>query len=116
MTYRHVLGRPLHPDNSGQLQWGEKYCAFHRKAWGEVARVLKPGGLFLLNISNHIRDKKEQAVMPWHLKACLEGGFKLLDMETVETPRMRFGENHGARVAHEYVLVFERRSGSRRGK
>lgn len=25
---RHTLGRPLHPQNSGQLQWGKPYVTF----------------------------------------------------------------------------------------
>src|SRR3990167_7947475 len=41
-TYRHYLGRPLSPHNSGAMQWGREYRAFHRRAWAEAARVLKP--------------------------------------------------------------------------
>lgn len=108
-TYRHVLGRKLHPANSGQLPWSEKYREFHRLAWTEVRRVLKADGLFLLNISNHIRKGIEQPVMAWHLKTCLEMGFSLVALEPVKTPRMRHGENHEARMAHEYVLVLRRR-------
>src|SRR5690606_20149612 len=29
-TYRHMLGRPLHPANTGKLQWGEAYQEAHR--------------------------------------------------------------------------------------
>lgn len=116
VMYRHYLGRPLHPANSGQLQWGEKYREFHRRAWAEVRRVLKPRGLFVLNISNHIRNHKEQGVMAWHLAECMRQGFLLKDMETVGTPRMRFGENSGARTAHEYVLVLEKKISRRAGK
>jgi len=28
-TYRHALGRTLHPANSGAMQWGDDYRAFH---------------------------------------------------------------------------------------
>lgn len=31
-TYRHRLSRPLHPSNSGAMQWGEEYRSIHEKA------------------------------------------------------------------------------------
>src|SRR5690606_19530624 len=34
-TYRHALGRPLHPDNAGAMQWGEAYRQLHITAWTE---------------------------------------------------------------------------------
>jgi hypothetical protein len=50
-----VLGRPLTPGNSGALQWGEEYRALHVAVWTECRRVLKPGGIFVLNVKDHIR-------------------------------------------------------------
>jgi tRNA G10 N-methylase Trm11 len=49
-SYTHDLGRPLHSENSGAMQWGDAYRAFHRRAWAEAVRVLKPGGRFVLNV------------------------------------------------------------------
>jgi hypothetical protein len=64
-TYRHVLGQPLTPGNSGALQWGdgiagrsgagEEYRALHVAVWTEARRVLKPRGIFVLNVKDHIR-------------------------------------------------------------
>lgn len=66
-TYRHDLGRELDHDNSGAMQWGDDYRAFHRTAWSEAVRVLRPGGRFVLNIKDHIRGGKWQDVAGWHL-------------------------------------------------
>ena len=50
-SYTLDLGRKLHPNNSGQLQWGPEYRTFHTRAWAQAVRVLCPGGRFVLNIS-----------------------------------------------------------------
>ena len=76
-SYRHDLGRPLHPANSGQLQWGPAYRAFHERAWAEVRRVLKPDGMFVLNVSNHIRGGVKQPVVQWHCVRAHAIGFQL---------------------------------------
>ena len=76
-TYRQTLGGELHPANSGQLQWGQEYRDFHFAAWRECRRVLRPGGLFILNVKDHIRGGKQIEVSKWHIEI-LEGlGFVL---------------------------------------
>ena len=105
-TYTHTLGRKLSKNNSGCMQWGDKYRKIHELAWREVKRVLKPQGLFLLNISNHIRNKKEINVAEWHLQTILTYGFQLIKEERIKTKRQRMGENKEARVDHEKVYVF----------
>ena len=79
-TYRHVLGRPLTRGNSGALQWGdgiagEEYRALHVAVWTECRRVLKPGGIFVLNVKDHIRGGVLQEVTKWHSVALLMLGF-----------------------------------------
>ncbi len=108
ITYRHTLGRPLDPDNSGQLQWGRKYQIFHNRAWGEATRVLKPGGKFLLNISDHIRKGEVMPVSNWHISNLLGWGYKLMQKIEVSTPRMRYGANREVRTLTEYLCVFEK--------
>lgn len=110
LTYRHQLGRPLHPDNSGQLQWGPKYQAFHVVAWREALRVLRPGGRLIINVSNHIRAGVEVDVAGWHSEACEALGFERIAGERVDTKRMGFGANRDARVDGEVVLVFRKAS------
>ena len=33
ITYTQKLNRNLHPDNSGEMQWGDNYRTFHVAAW-----------------------------------------------------------------------------------
>lgn len=107
-TYRHDLGQALHEDNSGQLHWGPRYRSFHEQAWPESIRVLRPGGRFVLNIKDHIRDGDPQAVSGWHVTTLARLGLDLLWMIPVVTPGLRYGANRDARIEHEWVLVFER--------
>lgn len=108
VTYRHVLGRPLHPHNSGQLQWGEKYREFHRAAWREVDRVVKWDGIIALNVSDHVRGGKQVPVAEWHRDTICEMGWAVEDEIKVETARMGFGENRDARVGYEMIYLFRR--------
>jgi hypothetical protein len=107
VTYTAKLGRKLHPDNSGQLQWGAQYRAFHEQAWTEARRVLQPGGAFVLNIKDHIRNGKVQCVTDWHI-GCLESlGFRLREHTKIDVPSMKYGQNGDARVPYESVILFE---------
>lgn len=109
-SYTHDLGRPLHPANTGQLQWGEAYRAAHLRIWAECARVLRPDGMFVLNISDHIRDGRVVPVAAWHRDALMGLGFDVLEEHRVPTPRLRYGENAERRVEHEVVWVMRRDS------
>jgi len=106
-TYKHCIGRDLHPNNSGQLQWGDKYREFHRAAWAEVKRVLKPDGIFIMNISDHIRRGQRQLVTDWHISCICEMRFDVVDHFQIDTPRLRFGSNNEKRVAFESIIVFQ---------
>jgi SAM-dependent methyltransferase len=106
-SYKHDLGRDLHPNNSGMLHWGEEYRIFHRIAWDEVRRVVRPGGRFILNMKNHIRSGEEQPVTEWHVDTLIRSGWKLRHIEPIPAKGMRYGQNHQARVSFEFVLVFD---------
>jgi hypothetical protein len=106
-TYKHVLGRDLHKDNSGQLQWGESYREFHREAWRECRRVLRQNGRLVLNISDHIRDKQVQNVTDFHVDVLEKLGFVLIEHIKVGTPRNRLGANSQLRVGYESVIAFD---------
>jgi len=108
ITYRRTLGRPLTPGNSGAMQWGEDYRQLHRRAWEEVRRVLVPEGLFLLNVSNHIRQGEEVPVVQWHVEMLAGMGFALVSDRRVPTARIRFGENHARRVGFEHVMCLRK--------
>jgi hypothetical protein len=80
-----------------------------RPVWAEAIRVLRAGGWFVLNISDHIRGGQQQRVSDWH-RNCLEGlGLVLVDEIPIPTPRLRYGANHNARVEAESVMAFQKR-------
>jgi tRNA G10 N-methylase Trm11 len=106
-SYTHDIGRELHTDNAGAIQWGERYRVLHRRAWEEVDRVLKRKGIIVLNISDHVRGRKRQRVAGFHLEALQELGFTVIDVVPVLTPRTRYGENAEARVDAELVTVLQ---------
>lgn len=107
-SYTHDLGRQLDKDNSGAMQWGSSYRDFHRAAWLESKRVLRPNGRLVLNISDHIRQKQRQYVSSWHAETLLGMGFVLADSSRVVTPRLRSGSHSSSRVASELVLAFDK--------
>jgi len=87
------------------MRWGSEYRELHLRAWREVMRVLKPSGLFVVNVSNHIRKGTIQRVVEWHLEALLQLGLLLQAVEPVATPRMRLGANASVRVGCEHLIV-----------
>ena len=107
-TYRHTLGRPLHPANTGQLQWGEAYQEAHRRIWAECIRVLRPGGVFVVNVKNHIRKGEIVRVSEWHAEELQRQGLQLIERVRVECPGMRNGANARLRVPYEDVWVFKK--------
>jgi SAM-dependent methyltransferase len=108
ITYRHYYGEDLHEDNSGTLQWSHEYREFHHKAWAEALRVLKPGGLFIVNVSNHIRRGVVQKVVEWHMADLLTLGLGIEYVKPLHTPRMRQGANAHLRVDFEHILVMRK--------
>ena len=109
-TYTHKLGRVLSENNTGQMQWGEKYRDLHVKAWKECFRVLKEDGVFILNFKNHIRKGKEVDVFSWHVKTLIELGFSLDLVKQVETNGNGFGQNGKLRTGFEFVARFIKRT------
>lgn len=111
-TYKHVLGRPLHPYNSGAMQWGPAYRNLHFDAWRECKRVLRPGGIFVLNIKDHIRAGVRVEVSAWHVGVLVNLlGFELLGETRVPCPGQRHGANGALRVDYESVFQLRRAGG-----
>jgi DNA modification methylase len=104
LTYHHSLGRRPSPHSSAVMQWGEGYRGFHARVWVECRRVLKSGGRFILNISDHIRAGKVQPVTRFHLTTLRGLGFHVRSFHIVPTPRMKFGTNANLRAHAEYVI------------
>ncbi len=107
VTYKHFLGRDLNEANTGKMQWGENYRQKHLEIYKECGRVLKNGGLMIVNVSDHIRKGQVVNVVEWHKDALTNFGMKLLNEIKIETPRMGLGQNAKSRVQHECILVFK---------
>lgn len=108
ITYRHCLGRPLSGGNTGMMQWGEAYRAKHEAIYREIRRVLKKGGLLIVNVSDHIRKGAVVPVARWHSDTIETLGFAEQERIEVPTKRMRWGKNCHLRVGYEVVTSFRR--------
>lgn len=112
LTYRHRLGRELSDNNSGGMQWGDRYRKFHWRAWFRSWTLLKPGGLLVLNVKDHIRGGEVQRVSAWHRKCIETMGFETIDHSLIPTRGMGFGQhqqvNDGLKIDHENVYVFKK--------
>lgn len=104
-TYRHYLGRSLSEGSTAALQWGPAYRELHDLAWAEALRVLRPGGLVLLNVKNHYRGSRLQRVVEYHLSSWLYLGASLVAARQVPARGNSHGANGGLRVDHEMVLA-----------
>lgn len=108
-SYTHDLGRKLSDGNSGTLRFAndpEKsgpYRKLHRKAWAEVARVLRPGALMILDCSDFFAQRERQYVTGFHVHVFEELGFTVEDVTVVPTPRLRYGANR-QRVEGESII------------
>jgi len=107
-TYTASFGFTLHKDNSGAMQWGVPYQWLHQCAYKQCMRVLKPGGLMLVNVSDHIRDGERVHVAKWHFDTLRAIGFQHLTTHEIKTPRNRMGQNGAARVECEYIFVMQK--------
>lgn len=120
-SYTHTLGRQLTTGNTGNMVFRNSqtryapYRVTHEHIWRDVVRVLKPTGIFLLNVSDFIAGREQQHVSAWHAHALLDLGLVLEQRHDVKTPRMRHGQNHQARVEVEHIFRF-RKPARKRGK
>jgi len=108
ITYTHCLGRDLTDGNTGKMQWGADYREKHKKIYFECKRVLKNDGLFIVNISNHIRKGEIVDVVGWHKNCLVEAGLLFIEEIKIDTNRMGFGANAKLRVETESILIFKK--------
>jgi SAM-dependent methyltransferase len=108
MSYKFQLGRDLTEGSGAGMQWNGAYRSWSKLVLAEMIRVVRPGGIVVINISNHIRNKEEQPVSEFWLATMVLMGLHFEKAIPVVTPRMRFGENHQARVDTEWVFVTRR--------
>lgn len=108
LTYRHGLGRKLSNENTGKMQWGTSYKNKHFEIYVELLRILKNEGIFILNISDHIRSGVVIEVSKWHKELLEKLGLQLIESISISTPRMGFGKNGHLRVDYENIFIFKK--------
>ena len=107
-TYRHRLGRKLSAHNSGGMQWGDEYRSLHAVVYRRVVKLLEPGGMFVLNVKDHVRNGARQPVSGWHVAALLDLGLLYVDDNPVVTRGLGgAGDNAESRegIEHVYLLT-----------
>jgi DNA modification methylase len=109
-SYTINLGRELSEGNTGTMQWGLDYQQKNAEIAKECYRVLQSLGVFVLNVSDHVRNYQVVNVVGWWVEMMIETGFNFINEIEVETPRMRNGANFGARVESESICVFRKAS------
>jgi len=110
-TYRHRLGHPLTEGNAGGMAWGDEYRALHVDVYRRVVKLLDVGGLFVLNVKDHVRDGDRVRVSGWHVRTLLSLGLMFCDDNAIATRGLGgAGDNAASRegVEHVYLLVKER--------
>lgn len=101
--YSLALGRRLSPGSGTALQWGEAYRELHARATGEMVRVVKPGGLILVNIKDHRRNHEVVPVTDWWRETLQTAGSRWQRSIPIEAGGLRHLNGHSARP--EVVLV-----------
>lgn len=114
-TYKHALDRSgvqlvEHDDNAAVMQWGARYRSFHEQAWRACDSVLRPGGLTLLNVKNHVRGDRVQQVSEFHVNCWLRLGYTLERAEPITTRGLAFGENSDVRTSFELIVALRKPS------
>ena len=109
-SYTHDMRRWLNDpnykldiDNSGKLHWGALYRNFHIRAWREAIRVLRPGGVFILNVKDFYKAGERQHITDWHIDMLTEWGLQVDGGTLVGVSGMGYGANRSSRVQYETV-------------
>lgn len=111
-SYRIFLGRELTAGSGASEHWGEQYRHIHQAVWRKCTRVLAPGGMFILNCKDHVRDGHVMRVTEWHVRTLI--GLGLVPVEAVSV-KLRGDQNtnsmrsRGVQVVdHEWLVVMRR--------
>lgn len=117
VSYAHNLraaGEEVAAGSSATLAWGPDYWRFHADAYRLVERVLAPGGLFLLNVSDLWRQNVLVQATHFHRGAAMGAGLLVGQRDVkVATPRLRGvgSERTAKRAPHEVIMRFRKAGG-----
>lgn len=97
-TYR------LAPTNAGALRWGEPYRELHSRAIAEGIRVLRHGGLFVVEMKNHMVKGEIIPVTEWFVEEFKRQGCKIERKARVGVPGNRKGANREQREEYSTLI------------
>jgi len=103
-TYAVSLGRKLTEGSAAAKAFGPKYCDLHAAVWSECARVLKPGGSFLLNVKNFYKAGKLVPVVAWHLEELRSLGLSVVEVHDTDLDGIKFSPNQQRCAEQIFVL------------
>jgi tRNA G10 N-methylase Trm11 len=102
--YAVALGRKTSANSGGGMPWGPRYRSLHGEVVQQCARMLEPGGWWLLNVSSFLNTEGYQPVMEWWVGQVARVA-TVEALVAVPTRRMRHGENSERRVHAEHIIV-----------
>ena len=114
-TYASALGRNV-SDGSLCVPFTDlAYKRGHALAWAEAVRVLKPNGLFVINLKNFIRNHTIMRMSQWHREVLRDGlGLVEIDDTSVPTKGRPSGANSEVRAENvEKIYIYLRSEESR---
>lgn len=107
LTYRISLGRPLTDGSAAAQQWGRSYRRIMSDVWAECARVLKPNGLMIVNLKDHVRKGKVMPVTGWTANEITQWGLRLVHCLPVPSGSTSRWTNSNEVLSGEVLLVFD---------
>lgn len=111
-TYAGALGRNV-SEGSLCVPFGEEYRIGHALAWCEAVRVLKPNGLFVINLKNFIAKGVIVRMSQFHRDALRMLGLEELDDTSIPTRGRPSGENADVRAEDtEKIYIYTRPASS----
>ena len=113
LTYAAALRRNVSANSLCQPFDNPVYKSGHTHAWAESTRVLKTGGMFFINLKNHIKAGRIIPVSQWH-REILRDILKYVEIDdaAIPTPGRFSGANSGTRAEFAEKLYVFRKSES----
>ena len=88
------------------MQFGKEYQHKHEQIYANICKMVKNNGLFILNVSNFIKNGAEVDVVNFHRTNIEANNFLLVEDIKMSTHRNRYGRNGNNRVDYEHIMVF----------